>query len=194
MNQTTFKPRIASPYRFTPKRKPLDVRDDKHPAREEINKNLGVYKLTATITEDKETLNTFRHINGLTAFLCTITKDDTVIGLGRGMSVLGKNSRFVERAVRFACNASLIDAIVRSTKMLDVLATNDGPDKEVNAILNEAYGEKERVEGMISEKQRGYLVQLIHTKITDPNEQGELSTRLDGMTKLEASQLIAELK
>ena len=68
--KTAYKPSIISPYQ-TMQKKTFDTRDKKHPAREEIERCVGTYNLTAVIEEDIQTQAIMRHVPGLISFLCT---------------------------------------------------------------------------------------------------------------------------
>lgn len=175
---TAYKPRFASPYQVA---KPsTKVKSSESPIQEEIARCTGTYNLSATFEEDKETKKVFDHVHGLVSFLCTLRNGEKVIGQGRGTSVISRANRFVERNVRFSANASLIDAIVRSTKILDTFY----PDVEVQA-QNQNY---EFV--AITEKQKKYLFELIQTNIADEEERKKIEGQLDSLSKEEASSAI----
>ena len=117
--KTIYEPKYISPFQIM-ERKMLNTQSKGHPVAEEVQKSVGTYELSATFEEDSQTLQTLKHVPGLIAFICTLKKGTQIIGQGRGMAVLNKVNRFIERTVRAAFNASLVDAVVRS-KLLDAL-------------------------------------------------------------------------
>ena len=185
MNTTTYKKSVPSPFQ-TMQKKAFDVQDNKHPAREYILKNMGVYSLTATFEEDMQTLATFRHIPGLIAFICTLKRDNEVIGQGRGTAVLSRVNRFIDRTVRIAFNSALIDAVVRSTKALDVLQLDTENKDGITPIQS--------TDVPASEKQKSYLLQLIDDNVTDDDERSQWEKKIKTISKDDASTAIQSFK
>lgn len=190
--KTAYRPSIISPVQVMQK-KTFDVQDKKHPVREEIAKCVGTYNITAVVEEDIQTQAIMKHIPGLISFLCTLLRDGKVIAQGYGSSILNSSNKFLLRAVSSAFNSALADATIRATKVLD---TFRNPDKSaVSAALDEAYEAKNRNEFMgITEKQKSYLSELIHSNITDEEELNRWQSQIDQLTKDEASEAIQSLK
>lgn len=184
---TTYKRRIPSPFQVMQNRA-FDVQDARHPAREEIMKNVGTINLTATIEEDKDTLLLLRKIPGLIAYTCSLKIDGELISIGRGTATLNRINKFLERTVLAAKNASLVDAIVRATRVLDVLRTDK---KEDIAPVKSVY---QTSDVLASDKQKSYLLQLIETNVTNEDERNEWEGRMDSLTKDEASEAIQTFK
>lgn len=189
----TYKPRpFISPLKEMRDRV-YDVRNIKHPIREEITKCIGTLEFKAIIEEDSQSLAVFKNIPGVIAFLCTLKKGDEVISQGRGSSILNDNNRYLTRSVRYALNASLIDAVVRSTKALDTLylskVSNDViPQKEAST---ESLSEDNH--DLATDKQKSYLLGLISTKVSDEEERYVWEERVGSLTKDEASEAIQSL-
>ena len=188
----------------------FDVQNVKHPARQEVLKNIGKYELTAEFTEDSQTLSLFKHIPGLIAYICTLsnTKTGSILGQGRGTAVLSKINRYVDRSVAVARNASLIDSVVRAAKGMEALSlgTNDQGDgatpietiREARPIytgleLPETFNEKPSTQKMISTKQKEYLRGLV-AKIKDEFQREKWLSELDNLSSSEASEAIQSLK
>jgi hypothetical protein len=176
---TDYRNSVPSSFRAT--------RSEQVPTLEEVTRSIGVYNLTATVEEDTETLSTFRHVPGLIAFICTLKKGNDVIGIGRGTATLNRMSKYVDRAVCYAFNASLIDAMVRSTKTLDAIYLNSTSQRETyssnqNTQSEEPVLEKENSPKYASEKQRNFLKKLVSTKCKD-------QTKMDYEHKLESPYL-----
>ncbi len=176
--KTTYKQRVTSPFQVVQK-KPFDVfdvTDQRHPAREVVRNNIGTFNLVASIEEDTHTLSSFKHVKGLISFICTLKKDEEIVGIGRGMAVLNPVNKYVTKSVQVAVNASLIDAVVRATKVLD--------------ILRGSTEQEEQQFQPITEKQKNYLQQLISTHVMDETEREERISRLDEFSRDEASDAI----
>src|SRR3989338_6881665 len=137
---TAYKTRVPSPFQVArkPYVPPVEKTDT---VREEVRKLLGTYDFSATFEVDTQTATTLKHIPGLIAFLCTIKKGDRVIGQGRGTTVINQVNRFIVRTINFAFNAALIDAVVRSTKILDVFRPDavQHPWTEIKPVLSNTY-------------------------------------------------------
>lgn len=208
---TIYKKPIPSPMRpyQVAQKMAFDVQNAKHPARQEVLKNVGKYELTAEFTEDGPTLSLFKHIPGLIAYICTLsnTKTGSILGQGRGTAVLSKINRYVDRSVAVARNASLIDSVVRATKAMEALnlgANDQGDDatpidgtSEAKASytgieLPESFNEKP-TQRMISTKQKEYLRGLV-AKIKDEFQRDRFLSELDNLTSAEASQAIQQFK
>lgn len=208
---STYQPRpvapTLSPYQRM-RAEALDVRSPSHPVMDEIQKCVGKYQLEVVVEEDAQTLAMFKHIPGLIAFIATIKCGNRIVGQGRGSACLSSTNRFIERAVHCAFNSSVVDAVMRSTKVLDVLlpsadATLQNLDAEMRggaaSYTNEPYPEQERYPAReyspagISEKQKSFLLGLIN-KIRDKDEKNHWLERVGSMTTREASAAIQELK
>lgn len=198
---TDYKSSIPSSFRAT--------RNGEVPTLEEVRRSIGIYNLTATVEEDKETLSIFKHVPGLIAFICTLKKGDNVIGIGRGTATLNRMSKYVDRAVCYAFNASLIDAMVRSTKTLDAIYLNSTPQREtytpkidvtpdeeeqdLEGRDRQAYFTNEDNLKYASDKQRNFLKKLV-SKCKDSNKK-EYEEKLQSpyLSSFEASTIIKNL-
>jgi hypothetical protein len=180
---TAYKTRVPSPFQVA--RKPYYQKElPKDTVQGEINKLLGTYQFSATFEEDTQTATTLKHIPGIIAFVCTIKKGDQIIGQGRGTSVINQNNRFIVRTIGYAFNASIVDAIVRSTKILDIFRPDAKPH---------SWGGADTAEDSfvgITDKQKSYLTELIQSKVTDEDEREGWMSQLGELTKEEASQAI----
>lgn len=181
MNTATYKSHPTQQAQVQAKYKPLDL----NPAQKEINKCIGSFQINASIEEDVQTNLVLKHIPGLIAFLCTLRIGNNIIGQGRGTGVLNRTNRFVERTANFAKNASLIDAIVRSTKILDAFSPS-ASSQDVDEAFKLAYGFDEP----ITDKQKSYLQELIQINVLNDGEREHWTSQLPEMTKQEASEAI----
>jgi hypothetical protein len=173
--------------------------DRKDPLRTDIERNIGKFNLEVTVEEDKNTLALFKHVPGpIIAYIATLRKDSEVVGIGRGLSVLSKMNKYVDRAVRFAFNASLIDSVVHSTKALDALYLKTNTEKIPDEIDLEkrdepAFYSDSDMPQYATEKQRAFLSQLLEKCNNSSKE--EYQEKLDSpyLSRFDASELISSL-
>lgn len=203
-------PSPMHPYQVA-KNMTFDVQNSQHPVRQEIQGSLGEFKLTATFEEDTQTLALFKHVPGLIAFICTLTntKNGSILGQGRGTTVLSKINRYIDRSVAIARNASLIDAVVRATKAMEALNLDTDEQKgettptidtaESKAAnytgleLPESFNEKPVAQG-ITAKQKEYLKKLVATNIKSELERDRWLSELHNLSSQEASRAIQQFK
>lgn len=185
MNTTTYKNQIKSPFQMAPKK----TFERKNPLREEIKKNTGSFNLSVTVEEDVATKSLLSHIQGFIGFIATIKKDNVVLGIGRGSTILNKMNKYVERNIRFAFGGSIIDGINRSIKTMDDLFIKNN-NQENPGILNEETNEIDYTPEMASEKQKTYLRQLISVNVIDKEESNQWQADIEDLTKEEASEKI----
>ncbi len=167
---TNYKNSIPSPYKEKREVNPLE---------EEMQKNTGSFNISVQIEKDIELMSLFKHIPGFIAFKATLRKDNEIIGIGSGTGVLNRLNKFVERTVIFAKNASLIDAMVRSTKILDAISIN--PSNTEEAMPEDI---------LASEKQKSYLRKLVSVNVSDGAKRKYWESQIDSLTKDEASEKI----
>jgi ABC-type proline/glycine betaine transport system ATPase subunit len=160
----------------------------KHPVRQEIEKNIGTFNITASVVEDTQTLAELKHVEGLVAFICTLEKDGHVIAQGRGSSVLNPSNRYISRAVHAAFNSSLSDAVIRATKVLDTLHPNPA------AALEAPNGKEANAFEKATDKQRHYLSELIALNVQDEDEREKRQSQIADLTKSEASRMIESFR
>ena len=188
---TTYKTRIPSPFQVN-RKKPFETKNvaESDTVRGEVNKLLGTYQFSATFEVDTQTASTLKHIPGLIAFLCTIKKGDQVVGQGRGTAVINQVNRFIVRTINFAFNAALIDAVVRSTKILDVFR----PDAVPHPWTNTDAKAPEEAPDIATPKQIEYLRQLIQTNVAEDDEREGMEAQLSELTRSEASKMIESFR
>ena len=172
--------------------KSLNTLDKRHPVNDEIRKCVGVYNFSATIEQDMATLQKFSHIPGIISFICTIKLNNTVIGEGRGTTVLSRINKFLERTVRYAFNASLLDAVAKSLKMLDALQLDvSNQNNKTTVVKQEPVVNNSKL--YITPKQKGYIIELVKTRVKDIEERNRWQSVLDKFTREEASNAIQTL-
>lgn len=189
---TTYTKRFPSPFQPQQlRKKAFNVQGSNrpiHPVREEIDKIIGSYNLTATIKEDAQTLATMKHIGGMIAFICSLSRDGKVIAEGRGATVLGPNNKWLSRAIESAANSALSESMIKATKVLGTFLSPSG-----SAVsLEEAYSamQTQKNSEPASEKQKNYLVQLIQVNVEDEDEREQQISQIEDISKSEASALI----
>ena len=188
--KTEYRQPILSPLQIM-NAKALDTQNVKHPVQEEIKKCVGIYNFTATISQDYQTLEKFRHVPGIISFICVLKRDSEVIGEGRGVGALSKINKYLERTVRYTANASFLDAVTRSLKMIDVVNPVIDQEQGVNTAT-EVVSKVAVAENAIpiTDSQKKYLSGLIQSKIKDKDELYRWRNRMSKLTKDEASKAI----
>lgn len=182
---TLYKTKVASPYQPVRKTATPNV-SKQHPAEPEIARCMGDYNFTALFEKDTQAYEMFKNIPNLIAFICTIKKDGIAIGQGKGMSVLNQANKYVEKTVQTVWNYALIDAISKTTRILDAFHSTTASGD---------YSVKEPYESeMITDKQRSYLLELINTNVSDNEERDRWSSQISEFTKEEASEAIQSFK
>lgn len=140
------------------------------------------------VEEDLQTLATMKHVEGLVAFLCSIKRDEkdgALIGQGRGSAVLNPQNRFMHRAIRAAFNSSIVDAMVKTTRVFDTLAAS----VEAGRV---SVGLESGISEGITGKQKSYLLELIQTRVADKEDREQWMSQLDGLDKESASLAIQQ--
>lgn len=166
-----------------------------HPAQEAIESIIsqyeGDYQLKAQFTKDDASMTLFKRQNSVVVgYICRLyDAQGRCLSEGRGLSFVSyQTGRYVQKAILYARNASLMDCVSRASKLSTVFATDDaesapqGYDSSVSAPVDQ----------QPSEKQIKYLHNLI--EVLPSEEQNELLTRLPQMNKYDVSQLINTLK
>jgi len=184
----TYRSNIPSPYK---------TRERINPIQEEITKNVGNFNLTVTTEQDFETIALFKNIEGFVAFKTTLKKGNQLLSIGYGSAVLNRLNKFVERTVLFAKNSSLIDAMVRSTKILDALYVmpnqKDIEEKDLEGRDSPAFYGDEDLPQTATDKQRNFLTKLVEN--CDESEKEEYLSALASpyLSKFQCSELIQKL-
>lgn len=175
-----YQKRIVSPFQPKPGGR-------ENPIIKDVRSATGILNFSAEIREDTDTLKAMSHIPNMIAYVCILKKDGAVVGIGRGSAVLNRMNKFVDRTVSAALNSSLIDSVVRSTRVLDTMRLSEqgGPE------IGEAYRSTkyDATEG-ITDRQKTYLRELVQLNVEDDSEQEQILANLDSLTKEEASDMI----
>lgn len=186
-NTATYKPHITSPYQVA-KKHPFDISSSNHPVRKELLKNLGKVNLTINFSEDTVTAGMLK-LQGLIAFICRIELDGKVVALGRSNAMISENSKYFDTLIKSTRDYSLVDGIAKLVRVNALRIGNQSYDKI--AILDDAYKTRDSSEvEMITDKQKSYLLELIHTNITREDERTKRSSQIAEFTKEEASRAI----
>ena len=167
-----------------------------HPAQEAVEAQIrqfeGEYKVSCHFAMDTDSMRLFRRGNKIVvAFICTLKDEETGMSLsqGRGLSFISYDgSRYINKAILYARNASLIDCTMRASRLSTIFpsdeleegATANGETKEA-IVVNKP-----------SDKQVNYLKSLMESLPGD--EQNNLLSQLPQMNRYDVSQLINNLK
>lgn len=152
----------------------------------------GKYAVTAEFSRDEASMSLFKRENSIViGFICTLYDDSgRCLSQGRGVSFVGyQGEKYIQRAILYARNASLIDCAMRASKLSTIFDTDDKEGTSNHSEKSNYYLPEEQKP---SEKQLNYLKNLIEALPSD--EQTDLLARLPQMTKYDVSQLINNLK
>lgn len=189
---TAYKPHITSPYHQTAKKHPFDISSSNHPVRKEILKHVGKINLSVDFREDAETARMLK-IPGLICFISSIELDGKVVALGRSNAMVSETSKYFDTLIKSTRDYSLVDGIAKLVRV-NALRIGTGKqtyDYEKEAVLDDAYKVRDQRDvGMISEKQKKFLLELIHTNIQNEDERKLRESQIDEFTKEEASRAI----
>ena len=166
----------------------------------------SIYQLVATFVKDKETMESFRGINGLVAYVCNLTRNNGLVGQGRGAAILKDNGNDANKTIKMSQKSAFIDGVIRSTGLSDIFtqdienmattSTDNASEDENKQLLAEIpskqYGANYQPE-MITEKQKKFLTTLIFEHVNGEKEQEKWLSGIDGYTKEEGSELISSL-
>jgi|GEM_PF-6890205 len=166
-----------------------------HPAQEAIEAHIrqfeGAYNVTAHFEMDRDSMRLFRRGNKIVvAFICTLKGENEIcLSQGRGLSFISYDGdRYVQKAILYARNASLIDCAMRASRLSTIFPSDELEEG------NTATGAQRQsvVVNKPSEKQVNYLKSLMET--LPSSEQNNLLTQLPQMNRYDVSQLINNLK
>lgn len=158
-----------------------------------------IYSLVATFTKDTDAIESFRSIEGLCAYVCTLTRSGQVMGQGRGAAVLKSHGNDCNKTVKMAQKSAFIDAVIRATGLSDIF-TSDLEDMPVASIQEErvetpsSYFPKNQAEvedELITEKQKTLLTSLIFERIGNEDERERWLSEAQGLSKFDASEMIS---
>lgn len=193
----TYKTKTNTDYLYQSlKKNALNTQDEKNPIHQEILRQTGTLNFVVEIREDKETVKDLEHISGgVVAYICYLKLGSELIGVGRSVSVIDdKNTKYFQKNVTYTKNASIIDAVVKSVKILDSLHSDIKPQSNsgIKLKLDEQFQVKEveSSEGSISQPQKKYLLKLIHSNIVENNERDVWKNKINKFTKNQASDAI----
>jgi len=174
--------------------KALDFQNPKHPVFQEVKKNIGSFNFTAEIRQDTSTLNRFKHIPGLVAFIAILKRNGSTVGEGRGTAVINRANPYIEKIIRYASNSALIDSFVKSVKALGTLQVETTSQQGAAIPIEDLYPDDKQTTEMISDRQKTYLEQILNTRDMDEDERKNYLSSLRDFTKTEASEAIQKFK
>ncbi len=162
-----------------------------------------IYSLVATFTKDADTIESFRSVEGLLAYVCTLTRSGETVGQGRGAAVLKSHGNDANKTVKMAQKSAFIDAVIRSTGLSDIF-TSDLEDISPEVIQEETVQSvnngssnffPKKYEGgedePITAKQKDLLTSLIFERIASPTERERWLQEAESCSKFDASELIS---
>ncbi len=166
----------------------------------------SIYGLIATFERDGNAIEMLNGVKGLVAYVCTLKRDNDVVGQGRGADTLDRNGNDPNKTIKMAQKRAYVDAVIRTTGLSDIF-TQDLEDMNSGDMEAEDYGdnlfvqcidESEREarddfsEG-ITERQKNFLTELIFQKIDDEDERERRLGEIACLSKSDAHENISRL-
>lgn len=99
----------------------------------------SIYSLVASFTKDTETMESFKGVDDLVAYKCTLTRGGEFCGEGRGASTLKQNNGDFNKTVKMAQKSAFVDGTIRSTGLSN-LFTQDIEDMDVRNTSSSSSG------------------------------------------------------
>ena len=161
----------------------------------------SIYSLVATFEKDVETMDSFKGVDGLVCYLCTLTRLGEVIGQGRGAAELKNHGNDANKTIKMAQKSGFIDAVIRTAGLSD-LFTSDLEDmaqasiQENKVEIPESIPPKNQMQAgdePMTDKQRTLLHSLIFENVYDPDERERWLQEAESCSKYDASDLISSL-
>jgi len=154
----------------------------------------NLYSLTATFDRDDKTLQSFSNIEGLIAYVGTLSRNGSVVGQGRGAALLSKNGGDVNKTIKMAQKSAYIDSVIRSTGLSDIFTQDIEDMPSTVAEVKTEYFPKTEASGeeAMTEKQKNLLNELIVARIPSRSERDRWLQEIEsGMSKFDASEMIS---
>jgi hypothetical protein len=96
------------------------IQNKKSMAKGGAEKIASIFNWQAAFKKDTESLEMFGDaVKGTVAFICTLTKDESFIGEGRGAAMLSKNAGDPNKTIKMAQKSAFIDAVLRASGLSD---------------------------------------------------------------------------
>lgn len=95
----------------------------------------AIFNWQANFRKDTETLEMLGNPVGLVAFVCTLTRNGTFMGEGRGTADIKKNGGDANKTVKMAQKSAYIDAVLRTSGLSDFF-TQDLEDMDQKDLNN----------------------------------------------------------
>jgi len=88
----------------------------------------SIYNLVATFEKDAETVQMLGEIKGMVCYICNLSRDDKIIGQGRGADTLQRNQNDPNKTIKMAQKRAYVDAVIRTTGLSDIFTQDMCPE------------------------------------------------------------------
>lgn len=170
-----------------------EIQNKKSLAKGGAEKIASIFGWTAQFEKDSATIEAFGETKGLIAFVCNLSKNNEVVGQGRGAATLQKNASDPNKTIKMAQKSAFIDAVLRASGLSDFF-TQDLEDHPEHLNSNE---KMPHTDIQPSPKQIEFIQNLMEQKRVDEAwviDQGFDLKHLTGGKGGTASELIEFLK
>ncbi|MEI6296389.1 MAG: hypothetical protein WCO84_01925 [bacterium] len=164
------------------------IKGKKSLAKGGAEKLASIYSLTATFSRDNETMEAFKSVPGLIAYVCNLYRGNSVMGQGRGASTLAKNDNDPNKTIKMSLKSAFIDGVIRSTNLSEIF-TQDLEDLPILPTVTEEKPSKESK--MITARQKELLTSLVKRRVHGDDEKKNWLAELEEMTREQASEQIS---
>jgi len=156
------------------------------------------YSFVATFRRDSETLLSFKNTEGLIALVCDLTRNNVLVGQGRGAAELKNNNGDVNKTIKMCQKSAFIDAVIRASGLSDIF-TQDLEALPENKVVelppaSKNYFPKNQVaaeDDVATDKQKDLLRSLIAQRIPYGEERERWFTEMETASKFDASEMIS---
>lgn len=155
----------------------------------------SIFQLVATFQKDEDAMEAFSSLKeaGIICFVCTLTKNNIMVGEGRGAAALAKNNGDPNKTLKMAQKSAFIDAVLRASGLSDFF-TQDLEDMQQEHISkptssNATYS-KPSIDRPMTEPQKWKVKALmtekgITSKEVEDFNGGKLTTSLQASKAIE---------
>lgn len=165
-----------------------------------------IYGLAATFSRDEETLKSFDNVEGLVAYVVTLTRIGTgeIVGQGRGAATYKACNNDANKTIKMAQKSAFIDGVIRSTGISDIFSQDienmpqesvsvPAPQKHIVKSSSNSFPKNTDAaeDEQITEKQRNLLTSLIAERIPSREERERWFSEIESCSKFDASEMIS---
>lgn len=180
------------------------IKNRKSLAKGGAEKLSSIYGLIATFERDGNAIEMLNGVKGLVAYVCTLKRDNDIVGQGRGADTLGRNGSDPNKTIKMAQKRAYVDAVIRTTGLSDIFTQDledmnlvdgvkesDNDDSFIQFADETVREEPDNFQEGITERQKNFLTELIFQKIDDEEERERRLGEIACLSKSDAHENIS---